>query len=212
MCRHFTVYLRNYIRRNIITTEPEAGDARKAVMLLLYIHNKTGNENCTIMGYYAVSSSISYRRFGTTLRSHLRVKTLQIGPKRLRNSTEECSFHPHCGGNLKSRTGQCTYDVTLRRVPALLLWKSNKHYTSCIVVALGILHAVRMCHIVICGQPGSTIFFPHYLIRLLKIKRFFLFSLQLLYETFLILRKTERDMIQHVHWSSCKVSVILLLF
>ena len=47
MCRHFTVYLRNYIRWNIITTEPEAGDVRKAVMFLLYIHNKTGNENCT---------------------------------------------------------------------------------------------------------------------------------------------------------------------
>jgi len=41
----------------IITIEPKAGDVRKAVMLLLYIHNKTGNENCTLMGHYAVSSS-----------------------------------------------------------------------------------------------------------------------------------------------------------
>jgi hypothetical protein len=38
----------------------------------------------------------------------------------------------------------------------------------------------------------------------------FLFSVQLLPETFLILRKTERDIITNVYWSSSKVSVILL--
>jgi len=57
MCRHFTVYLRNYIRWKIITIEPKAGDVRKAAMLLLYIHNKIGNEKGTLTGYYAVSSS-----------------------------------------------------------------------------------------------------------------------------------------------------------
>ena len=36
MCRHFTVYLLNYIRWNIMTIEPKAGDARKAIMFLLY--------------------------------------------------------------------------------------------------------------------------------------------------------------------------------
>jgi len=40
----------------------------------------------------------------------------------------------------------------------------------------------------------------------------FLFSLQLLSETFLILRKIERDLIINVYLASCKVAVILVRF
>ena len=46
--------------------------------------------------------------------------------------------------------------------------------------------------------------------KLLRTKCVFLFSLQLLSKTFLLLRTNKRDMIKSVHWSSCKVADILV--
>ena len=73
------------------------------------------------------------------------------------------------------------------------------------------------CHIVVCGV--RLYIFPHHLINgtvfgkiLLKICAFFLFSLQLLSETFLILSRTERHMIINVYLFSSKVPVILVQF
>ena len=48
--------------------------------------------------------------------------------------------------------------------------------------------------------------------KLLNIKYVFWFSLQLLSETFLISRRTERDMIKNVLWSSYKVPVNLDIY
>jgi len=47
---------------------------------------------------------------------------------------------------------------------------------------------------------------------LLNVKCVFLFSLQHLSETFLILRRTEQDMVKNVYLYLCKVPVILARF
>ena len=89
---------------------------------------------------------------------------------------------------------------------------------ACARVALLIQHVTR-CHIVICGLSGSTIVFD--IIsqtarfsgkKLLNIKRVFCFSLQMLFETFLILRRIQRDIVKNVKTTFCEVSVILFGF
>jgi len=96
-------------------------------------------------------------------------------------------------------------------VRPLLQWQSSITYSQCVFVALGIQHAIRMRHTVICGLSGCTIFFHiiSYTARLKKnLLNFFLFSVQGLSEMFPILRRTEQDSIKNVNWSSCKLSVV----
>jgi len=90
--------------------------------------------------------------------------------------------------------------------------------------ALSIQYAMRMCHIVTCSLSDSTVF-PTFSQKLHDFRRGgggeegsywtqngFWFSLQILPETFLILRRTERDKIKNINWSSRKkVSVICFL-
>jgi len=62
------------------------------------------------------------------------------------------------------------------------------------------------CVILSCDLPGCTIFFH-------IISQTALFSeknLQLLSETFLVIRRRERDMIKNLYCSSCEAPVILV--
>jgi len=75
----------------------------------------------------------------------------------------------------------------------------------CVCVTLTLQHAMGMCHIVICGAPRCTIFF-HIISQTARFSgkktllntKCVLFPLQLLPETWLILRRTERDMITNI--------------
>jgi len=80
-------------------------------------------------------------------------------------------------------------------------------------------HEKRMLRTIICGLSDSTAFFqiiPQTVLfsenKLFNAKYVFWFSLQLLSETFLILRINQWDINTHVHGSSCKVPVILVRF
>jgi len=97
-------------------------------------------------------------------------------------------------------------------VQPLLQWKSGITYSECGFVALGIQHAMCMCHIV-CSPSGSTIFFRiSQMAQFLK-KRYwpYWFSLHLLLEHFPFLR-TGWHMNKNVYRSSRKVPVILVRF
>jgi len=117
---------------------------------------------------------------------------------------------------------QCTYkyNVTLRLAHATIVAAEKQvyifrervcshRYPACKA------HA-RYCHL---WPLRHYSIFPHYPIngmifgkKLLNTKCVFWFSLQVLSETFLVLRRIQRDMIKNVCWYSCKVTVILLRF
>ena len=91
----------------------------------------------------------------------------------------------------------------------------------CVFVVLSIPNAKRMRLIVMCLAPLYNIFFMLSHKRhdfrkkkkkLLNTKCVFRVFLHLLSETFVILRRTERDMIENVYRSSCKVPFILIRF
>jgi hypothetical protein len=94
-------------------------------------------------------------------------------------------------------------------------------YSECAFAAIVIHHATRMRHIVICGLSGSTVYF-HIISQtarfrggLLNMKCEFWISLQILSESFLILRRIWRDMIKKVYWCtstrySCQILIKLV--
>jgi hypothetical protein len=91
-------------------------------------------------------------------------------------------------------------------------------YFECVYVALVIQHTKRIHHIVIVACPAqqyfSTSSHKRHDFRRKKIiehKMYVLISLQSLFETSLILRRTERDMIENVYWCLFKVPIIIVL-
>ena len=122
----------------------------------------------------------------------------------------------------KNKTGNARYNVTLWRVvQPLLQWKINEYYIFWVCVcSLG--YTAWSAH-----EPFYLVWpvrlysiFPHYFNnctifekkKSLNMQYVLWFSLQILSLTFLILRKTERDMINKVYRSSCKVSANLVRF
>jgi len=119
---------------------------------------------------------------------------------------------------------QCKYNVALRRVNATIV--AGNHCCSgkairitCsegVSVALGTQHVMRMPHIVICGLPGCTKFFPNYLIngkifgKVIEHKMCVLIFSTTFVRNISHSKTTERDMIKNVYWSLPKVLVILV--
>ena len=114
-----------------------------------------------------------------------------------------------------------TYKYTNEALSRNRCWRGKTicvWYSECGSVALDIQHGTRTRHIAICSLPRSTVFCPHYLIngtisgkKSLNTKCVFWVFVQLLSETFLVLSRTERDMIKTVYRSACTVPVIVRL-
>jgi hypothetical protein len=104
----------------------------------------------------------------------------------------------------------------------LLQWKSNKYYLFWEFVS-SLRYPTCNAHAPYCNVWPVLLYLIFFTLShegkifekkkmLLNIKCVFWFSLQLLSETFLILRRTERGMIKNVYGSSCKMCIFLSNF
>ena len=124
---------------------------------------------------------------------------------------------------------QCTYNVILRRVYESTVDVEKQKYYIFLCGCTGTGVCLRACSLNFPARNAPPFChlwplwlhknFPHYLIndtifgkRLLNIKCVFWFFLQLLFETLLILRIIQRDIVIHVKTASRKVTDILVGF
>ena len=135
------------------------------------------------------------------------------------NLCECCSIHSQiCTGCGLVRGGLCVRKCDFEE-RSRNHWRCGKaiSITYSVYMSLALVTAEsKAYYIVICGLSCCTIYSPHYLMngtifgkKLLNRKYVFWFSLLIFPETFLTLRRTERDMITNIYWSSCKVPVTL---
>jgi len=117
------------------------------------------------------------------------------------------------------------YNVTLRRIYITIV-AMEKHQVLHILSVRLYSHPSRptcklylLCTVLYCHMWPVWLYFPQYPIttifrkkKLLNVKCVFCFSLQLLSETFLILRRIQQDNITTVCRSSCKVPIICVRF
>ena len=118
------------------------------------------------------------------------------------------NYHYSQHGNPEGRS----YNIELLSLKRCW-WKTNKYYTFWVSVC-SLRYPACNAHAPYCHLSSAPLYhiFPQYLInsmflgkKLLNTKCVFWFPVQLLSETFLILRRTERDMIKNVYRSACKV-------
>jgi hypothetical protein len=123
-----------------------------------------------------------------------------------------------CNGISSSVTRQAMYvHVTWRRVRLTIVVVQKQKFYIFWVCVCSLSYPERNAHASYCHLWPAPLYniFPHYLINgtifvknLLNIKWVFWFSLQILFELFLMLRRTERNMAIRVYTYSCKVTYL----